>query len=79
MSEFTYLFRGRKTPGSADEMQQHLQKWVDWFKDLGAKGLVKDPGHPLENTGKVVRGKQKAIHDGPLRRGEGCCGGIHVD
>jgi len=65
MSEFTYLFRGRKTPGSADEMQQHLQKWVDWFKDLGAKGLVKDPGHPLENTGKVVRGKQKAIHDGP--------------
>jgi hypothetical protein len=65
MSEFTYLFRGRKTSGSADEMQQHLQKWVDWFKDLGAKGLVKDPGHPLENTGKVVRNKQKAIHDSP--------------
>ena len=65
MSEFTYLFRGRKTSGSADEMQQHLQKWVDWFKDLGEKGVIKDPGNPLDRSGKVVRGHGKDVHDGP--------------
>jgi hypothetical protein len=60
MSEFTYIFRGRKTSGSPEEMQQHVEKWVAWFKDLGAKGHMKDPGHPLEATGKVVRGKRKS-------------------
>ena len=78
MSEFTYLFRGRKTSGSAEEMQQHLQKWVAWFKDLGAKGLVKDPGHPLENTGRVVRGKQKAINDGPYAEAKEVLGGYFL-
>jgi hypothetical protein len=27
MSEFTYLFRGRKTAGSPEEMQKHSDKW----------------------------------------------------
>jgi hypothetical protein len=65
MSEFTFLFRGRKTSGSPEEMQKHLEKWVAWFKDLSAKGYIKDPGHPLEVTGKVVKTKEKVIHDGP--------------
>lgn len=26
---------------------------------------IKNPGHPLDGAGKVVRGKQKSIHDGP--------------
>lgn len=43
MSEFTYLFRGRNVPASAEERQQHLEKWLAWFKDLGAKGHLKDP------------------------------------
>src|SRR5262249_3546889 len=36
-----------------------------WFKELGEKGHIKYPGHPLERAGKVVRGKQKSVHDGP--------------
>ena len=65
MSEFTYLFRGREISPSPEQMQKTMQKWVAWFKDLGAKGHLKDPGHPLEHTGKVVSGKQKAVNDGP--------------
>jgi hypothetical protein len=30
MSEFTYLFRGRKISGSPEEMQQHFEKWAAW-------------------------------------------------
>jgi hypothetical protein len=66
MSEFTYLFRGRAIPSSPEERQQHLGKWVAWFKDLGAQGKLKDPGHPLEDAGKVVTGSKKMIKDGPF-------------
>ena len=65
MSEFTFLFRGRDTSASPEQMQKNLQKWVAWFRELGEKGHIKYPGHPLEGTGKVVRGKQKTVHDGP--------------
>ena len=75
MSEFTYIFRGRKTSGSPEEMQQHFEKWVAWFKDLNAKGHIKDPGHPLEASGKVVTGKQKVVNDGPYAEAKDIVGG----
>ena len=53
------------TAQSPEEMQKSMQKWLAWFKELGEKGHIKYPGHPLERTGKVVRGKQKSVHDGP--------------
>jgi len=65
MSEFTYLFRGRQTPSSPEQRQKHREKWVAWFKDLNGKGVIKNPGHPLEDTGKVVNGSQKTVKDGP--------------
>ncbi len=65
MSEFTFLFRGRDRSGSPEQMQKNMEKWVAWFKDLGAKGHMKDPGHPLQDAGKVVRGRQKIVNDGP--------------
>jgi hypothetical protein len=78
MSEFTFMFRGRKTSGSPEEMQMHFQKWVTWFKDLGAKGHIKDPGHPLEGTGKVVRGEKKIVNDGPYAESKDIVGGYIV-
>jgi hypothetical protein len=75
MSEFTYLFRGRKTSGSPEEMQKHFEKWVAWFKELGATGRLKDPGHPLDGTGKVVSGSQKAVKDGPYAEAKDVVGG----
>jgi hypothetical protein len=64
MSEFTFLFRGSDlATQSPEQMQKSMQKWLAWFKELGEKGHIKDPGHPLEGTGKVV--KAKSVHDGP--------------
>ena len=31
-------------------MQKHFEKWAASSKELGAKGHMKDPGHPLEGT-----------------------------
>jgi hypothetical protein len=78
MSEFTYLFRGRDTSASPEQMQKTMEKWVAWFKDLGANGHIKDPGNPLEHTGKVVRGKQKIVNDGPYAEAKDVVGGYIV-
>jgi hypothetical protein len=67
MSEFILLYRSEATSRAGStpaEMQQVMQKWVTWMKALGEKGAIKDPGQPLEMTGKVVDGK-RAVTDGP--------------
>jgi hypothetical protein len=78
MSEFTYLFRGREVNASAEQMQKTMEKWVAWFRDLGAKGHIKDPGHPLEHSGKVVSGKKKVVTDGPFAEAKDVVGGYII-
>jgi hypothetical protein len=66
MSEFAYLFRGGVRASSPEGWQEQMQKWVVWMKDLGAKGHIKDPGSPLEPSGKIVKGTGgKSMAEGP--------------
>jgi hypothetical protein len=78
MSEFTFLFRGRQTFESPEQGQKHVQQWVAWFKELGAQGHIKDPGHPLQSSGKVVRGKQRLVTDGPYPETKDVVGGYII-
>jgi hypothetical protein len=66
MSQFVYLYRGAERGHSPEKMQETMQKWMAWFKELGDKGHIKDIGQPLEHTGKLVKGKQKTVTDGPF-------------
>ena len=76
MSEFVFLYRGGDRSGSLQEMQQVMQKWMTWMKELGEKGHIKDVGHPLDYTGKVVKGKQKkTVTDGPYAEAKDLVGG----
>ena len=76
MSEFLYLYRGGDSSGSPEEMQQTMQKWVAWMKELGDSGHLKAIGNPLEPSGKVVKGKQKsAVTDGPYAEAKDLVGG----
>jgi len=70
MSEFVYLFRigaaqQREAMGTPEHAQQSMKVWLAWMRELETKGHLKNPGQPLEPVGKVVRGKQKAVTDGP--------------
>ena len=67
MSEFLYVYRGgERANASAEQMQQVMQKWIDWMQALAQKGHLKDRGHPLEPQGKLVsRAKGSTITDGP--------------
>src|ERR1700674_4688100 len=75
MSEFVYLYRGGESGRSPELMQQTMQKWMTWLKDLGQKGHIKDQGQPLERAGKLVKGKSKAVTDGPFAEAKDVVGG----
>ena len=70
MSEFLLLFRSSESEhvehmGTPERAQQSMQAWLAWVRELEAKGHLKNPGQPLERTGKVVRGKYSVV-DGPF-------------
>jgi hypothetical protein len=80
MSEFVFLYRSgdreyREAMGSPEKAQQNMQKWRVWMKDLADKGHIKSPGQPLERTGKVVKGVQKIVTDGPYAESKDIIGG----
>ena len=80
MSEFVFLFRStdaasRAAMGSPEQMQQSMQTWMAWMKQLADKGHINDRGHPLERAGKLVKGKQRTITDGPYAEAKDIVGG----
>ncbi|HYM06034.1 MAG TPA: YciI family protein [Terriglobales bacterium] len=81
MSEFLYLYR-RSQPAisamSPERSQQTMQKWMAWMKELGEKGHIKDQGHTLEPTGRLVKGKQKTVTDGPFAEAKDIIGGYTI-
>ncbi|HEY8259472.1 MAG TPA: YciI family protein [Gemmatimonadales bacterium] len=70
MSEFVFLFRAtdeeqHEAMGTPERAQQSMQAWRAWIQGLESKGHLKNPGQPLDRTGKVIRGKKKVVTDGP--------------
>lgn len=70
MSEFVFLFRASESDhlehmGTPEQARQSMQAWLAWVRDLEAKGHLKNPGHPLARSGKVVRGTKQVVTDGP--------------
>ncbi len=76
MADFIYLFRGGMDmqKATADERQKNMEKWMAWMKELGQKGHFKS-GEPLDSSGKVVRGKNKVVTDGPYAEAKDVVGG----
>jgi len=75
MSEFVYLYRGGRRAESPAEGEKQMQRWVSWLQELTEKGHIKDQGQPLEQEGKVVRGRQRTITDGPYPESKDIVGG----
>lgn len=78
MSQFVYFYRGWEAPASPTEMQQQIQKWSAWFKQLSESGRLTDRGYPLERNGKVVVGKSKSVTDGPYAEAKDFVGGYSI-
>src|SRR5262249_333489 len=75
MSQFVYLYRGVERNRWPKQTEEAMEKWMAWFKQLTDKGHIKDPDQPLEHTGKLVKGKQKTVLDGPFAETKDIVGG----
>ncbi|HEV8358597.1 MAG TPA: YciI family protein [Gemmatimonadales bacterium] len=80
MSEFVYLYRttneaSQAAMGSPEQMQKSMQAWMAWMKQLADRGHIKDQGHPLERTGKLITGRKKTVTDGPYAETKDIIGG----
>jgi len=83
MSQFLYLYRMAEAArqdamGTPERAQQNMQKWMAWMRDLDARGHLKDRGQPLERAGKVVKGQQKTVSDGPYAETKDLVGGFTI-
>ena len=69
MNRFVFVFRGgavvHKELAPA-ELGAHLQKWMVWLGELDKKGQCEANGPRLESSGNTVRGRSKAVTDGPF-------------
>lgn len=71
MSDFVFLLRSseedfQEAMGTPELAQKSLQAWLLWIASLETAGQLASPGLPLERTGKVVRGRELMVTDGPL-------------
>jgi hypothetical protein len=71
MREFILLFRSteagqREAMGTPERAQRSLQTWLAWIHELESTGHLKERGHPLDRNGRVVRGRDGVVTDGPF-------------
>jgi len=83
MSEFVFLYRNtmeghRDAMGSPEKTQESLAKWRAWFDDLAKKGHLKSIGQPLERVGRVLKGREKTVTDGPFAETKDVIGGFSI-
>jgi hypothetical protein len=70
MSQFVFLFRHEPDAAKAamdvpERAKESMQRWLQWIRDLEARGHLANPGQPLARTGRVVRGPAREVTDGP--------------
>jgi hypothetical protein len=79
MKDFMFIFRGaaEQYDFSAEQMQQHMQKWFSWIDDLKAKKIYV-AGEPLIPEGKTVKGSKALVTDGPFAESKEVVGGFFL-
>lgn len=79
MKEYLLLFRGGDAMKgmSAEEMQVHMQQWMQWMGKLNEQGKFSG-AQPLINTGRVITGTKKVVTDGPFMEGKEMVGGYLI-
>ncbi|MBK6266005.1 hypothetical protein JKA74_13260 [Marivirga sp. S37H4] len=78
MKEFLMLIRENVVYGemTAQEMQEDIQKHIQWVEKLVSSGNFKD-GNPLEAKGSCISGSDKIVTDGPYAESKECVSGYY--
>ena len=71
-----YIFIAAAKPERSPERMQQTDAEVDGLvQAAGRSGHIQNPGHPLERTGKLIKGSQKTVTDGPFAEAKDVIGG----
>lgn len=76
-SDYMLLFRGNVWDKnlSPEQLQKVVADWMAWFEKLKQDGKALS-GHPLQNEGKLVSGKNgRSVADGPFAESKEAVGG----
>jgi len=72
MMRFLFLFRGGAFVSPSllpDQRSAHRDTWRTWLNGLSASGHLEPGGHPLDGTGRTVRGRARVLVEGPHAEG----------
>ena len=72
------IFQGGMSPDSSPELlQAQMGKWMAWIDKLNKVGKY-EAGEPLLPGGKLIKGKNKTVTDGPYTEGKEVVGGFFL-
>ena len=77
MADYLLIFRGGDqllAQQAPEKWHAHMQKWMVWMEGLNAQGKF-GGAQPLKQDGKVVKGTNKIVTDGPFMEGKEMVGG----
>ncbi|MFL5789761.1 MAG: YciI family protein [Flavisolibacter sp.] len=78
MEKFMLIFQGGDRPQQSPEaMQAQMGKWMAWIDKLSKSGKYIS-GEPLVPGGKVIKGANKSVTDGPFNEGKEVVGGFFL-
>jgi len=81
MNEFLLVFRRdfktKEIQPSPEELQAHLSRWRDWFRNLESEGKLARPTQPWEGNGRVLK-HDKSVTDGPYAEIKESIGGFII-
>jgi hypothetical protein len=79
MKDFMFIFRNKndRPQPTPEEMQNIMQQWMGWIDKL-KKQNVYSAGEPLTPPGKVVKGNEATITDGPFAESKEVVGGFFI-
>jgi hypothetical protein len=79
MKDFLFIYRNEPANNqpSPEEMQENMNRWINWLGGLGAQGKLVDRGSSLHPTGKVVK-QNSIVTDGPYTEIKETLGGYSI-
>jgi hypothetical protein len=80
MEKFMFIFQGgmgADAQPAPEVMQAQMGKWMAWIDKLSKAGKYVS-GEPLLPGGKLVKGPDKRVTDGPYTEGKELVGGFFI-
>lgn len=80
MAQFMFIYRGgddNMAKYSPEDLQQYMQKWMDWIGEGFQKGWMVEAGDALKPGGLVVNAR-KVVSDGPFPESKEVVGGYSI-